>query len=254
MRTFETMAVNQRLAELQKERVREMMQGEKTRDQALELAFQVLASADHLVSRFEAENALPQPIVCQLGCHFCCFNQIELTPPEAFLMGDYLDRQFSPQEKNQLRDNLTATLKRKSGQSKTEIARRRMDFPCPLLRDGRCAVYPVRPLVCRAMHSFDAARCEKELRSGDLAPTEFYAHRYEIILSLGAGLLDGCRALGCQAGSLDLAGALLDFFTQTRVVERWLAGEQVFGAAGGDGGPVEQNGKKWLGVTPKHAL
>ena len=105
----------------------------------------------------------------------------------------------------------------------------RAELPCPLLRDRRCSVYPVRPLVCRAMHAIDRERCAAELSAGSLAGSTYYSHRHEIAVSVSAGLRKGCRAAGLQSGALNLAQALHDFFTQENPVERWINGEEVFG-------------------------
>jgi hypothetical protein len=55
---------------------------------------------------------------------------------------------------------------------------------------------------------------------------------------VSAGLLEGCRAPGCQSGTLDLAQALHEFFHQENPAESWLAGEQVF-----TGLPLSKNPK-----------
>ena len=47
---------------------------------------------------------------------------------------------------------------------------------------------------------------------------------------MSAGLREGCKAAGLQSGPLNLTRALHDFFTQENAVERWINGEEVFGA------------------------
>ncbi len=79
------------------------------------------------------------------------------------------------------------------------------------------------------MHSLAAEQCELELRSHQLTNFEFYSHRYEFILSVSAGLMAGCQAIGCQAKVLDLAGAIQAFFSFASPAESWLQGEHVFG-------------------------
>jgi len=194
----------------------------------LEMAGNALAGAEQLVERFEAAQALPRAVVCQEGCAFCCFNQVELTPPEAILIGRHVSGNFPEPEKAALRERIAASLALKSGKSKRQLAAMRQELPCPLLRAGRCAVYPVRPLVCRAMHSLDRATCELDFHSRKAVRVEYYLHRYELTLSVTAGLKDGCRALGRQDDFLDLTRALADFFGQERPIERWLQGEKVF--------------------------
>ena len=69
----------------------------------------------------------------------------------------------------------------------------------------------------------------RELRTGSLAGSQYYAHRHEIAVSVSAGLREGCKAAGLQSGTLNLTRALHDFFTQENAVERWINGEEVFG-------------------------
>jgi Fe-S-cluster containining protein len=215
------------LAKSQQENVLAIGGRGRTRETALEIAVSAAVVADHLVGRFESENSLPQPIVCRAGCHVCCFNQVELTPPEALLLGDYVDRHFSPQEKSRLLTKIKRNLALKAGKDKTEIALLRHKLPCPFLRQRECAVYPVRPLLCRAMHSLNRDHCRQEILS-PLSHFEFYSHRYEIIISVITGLTAGCRALGCQSRALDLARALQVYFHSENPVEEWIQGENFF--------------------------
>jgi Fe-S-cluster containining protein len=209
--------------------VMEIVSGGRTAAQALDLAQAAIIWAEQLVARFEAENRLPQALACQPGCHFCCHNQVELTPPEALLLGHYVEKNFSDEEKQALAASLERSVKIRAGKNKQESAHLRRELPCPLLKDRRCAVYPVRPLVCRAMHAFDAGHCEAALNSPDLIRDEYYAHRQVFTMSVVQGLRDACQKMGCQSGSLDLARALRDFFSQPRPSDRWIRGEKVFG-------------------------
>jgi Fe-S-cluster containining protein len=222
--------LDQELADKVKALVAGSLEASREEAAVLALASQVVNLADQLIDYFEAANRLPQPIACRVGCTFCCFNQVEVTPPEALLIGHYVAQNFSREARDGLRQRVSRALSLKAGKSKQKIARLRHQLPCPLLQDGKCSVYEVRPLVCRAMHALAAGACEAELRQGKLGPGEFYAHRYEFVWSISSGLQNGCRAAGCQTGVLDLDVALRDFFSQTKAGERWLAGKQVFGA------------------------
>ena len=200
-------------------------------ERALEIAASAFHLTDHLAGRFEAENPLPQPIICEAGCDACCYNQVELTPPEALLIGHHIEAYFPEAAKELLLGHVARIMQLTAGKGKAEIAARRRQIPCPLLGKRTCSVYPIRPLVCRAMHGLDAARCEAELRAGSLAASSYYAHRHEIAVSVSAGVLAGCREMGCQAATLNLAQALHDFFSQENPVERWINGEEVFGSS-----------------------
>jgi Fe-S-cluster containining protein len=228
------------IARRQQEAVLELAGKGRSGAQALEIGLSALIWADQLVHLFEAENRLPRPLACRPGCYFCCHNQIEVTPPEALLLGDYVAQNFSAEEKRRLGERIEQAIRLKTGKSKQEVAECRQQLPCPCLIEGRCAVYPVRPLVCRAMHALDAGQCEASLKGQDLRPVAHYAHRQVFIRSLVKGLRDACRALGCQAGALDLAWALRDCFTQPGPTGRWLKGEQVFTRPGRTSGEGRQ--------------
>jgi Fe-S-cluster containining protein len=198
-------------------------------ERALEIPLSGFFLADHLTRRFEAEAELPHPVACQEGCDSCCYNQVELTPPEALLIGHHIAVHFSESEKELLLAHVARIMEIIKAMGPKESAARRREIPCPLLRDKTCSVYPARPLVCRAIHGLDRERCLAELRTGSLAGSQYYAHRHEIAVSVSAGLREGCRAAGLQSETLNLTRALNDFFTQENAVERWINGEEVFG-------------------------
>lgn len=212
----------------QHQTVVDIAQGGRTGDQALEIATSALTLADQLVSRFESAQSLPQPIVCGPGCHFCCSNQVELLPPEALLLGHFVEHHFSPAAKQNLSARIMRNLKLRAGKTRPELAPLRPELLCPLLQDRSCSAYPVRPLFCRSHHSLAVAQCQREFRAEKVTDYEFYSHRYEITLSVRAGLQSGCQAIGCQAGVLDLVEALQVCLAAAAPAARWIAGEPVF--------------------------
>jgi Fe-S-cluster containining protein len=221
--------LDERLVALQAGKVMEIFQQKAGAGaKALDMALSAFFFADHVVDLVEGASPLPTPIACKEGCDFCCFSQVELSPPEALFLGRFVEQHFSEAEKNELLDRIRRSLDLQAGKNKVEIAKIRENLPCPLLRDGKCTAHPARPLVCRAMHSLDAGSCEKALKTADLSSPPYYAHRQEIFFSISQGLLAGCRAVGCQSSPLELARALLDYFTRPRPVERWLQGEEAF--------------------------
>jgi Fe-S-cluster containining protein len=195
---------------------------------ALEAARQVEAWADQLVAGFEDANPLPRPLACQEGCCYCCFNPVQVTAPEALLIANFIGEELPPEAQTRLWARVAETLQRSAGLSLDDIARERQAFPCPLLDKDRCVAHAVRPLVCRAMHSFDAAQCREEFERQSLTPVSYYAHRYEIILSLSQGLSQACRAAGCQSGPVSLPQALMSIRRQEGSGDRWVQGEVLF--------------------------
>lgn len=225
--------LDQRLVELQQAKVREIFHQEgRAKDRAREMALSAFFFADHVIGLIEAVNPLPSPIACRVGCHFCCFAQVELTPPEALILGDYVEQHFSEAEKKELLARCQRSLDLQAAKDKKKIAKIREKLPCPLLRQGKCAAHPARPLVCRAMHALDPRACEQALKTADLSSPPYYAHRQEVFFSISQGLLAGCRAVGCQSEPLELNRALMDYCTQPQPRERWLLGEKVFNLPG----------------------
>ena len=225
-----TARVNPGIAAAARDNVVSIVGQGRVPERALEIPLSAFFLADHLTRRFEAEAELPHPVACQAGCDSCCYNQVELTAPEALLIGHHIARQFSEAEKELLLAHVARIIEIIKAMGPAESAARRREIPCPLLRNRTCSVYPARPLVCRAMHGLDRERCVAELRTGSLAGSQYYAHRHEIAVSVSAGLKEGCRAAGLQSGTLNLTRALNDFFAQENAVERWINGEEVFGA------------------------
>ena len=223
-----TARVNPGIAAAARDNVGSIVAQGRVPERALEIPLSAFFLADHLTRRFEAEAELPHPVACQAGCDSCCYNQVELTPPEALLIGHHIAQQFSQAEKDLLLAHVARIIEIIKAMGPAESAARRREIPCPLLRNRTCSVYPARPLVCRAMHGLDRERCMRELRTGSLAGSQYYAHRHEIALSVSAGLMEGCKAAGLQSGPLNLTRALHDFFTQESMVERWINGEEVF--------------------------
>jgi hypothetical protein len=220
--------INPGIAQIARDNVVEIISKGRAPDRVIEIATSAFFLAQHLTWRFEAQNPLPQPLACKESCDACCHNLVELTPPEALLIGQHISQHFPDAEKDRVLSRVAKNLALAAGKTKAALAAVRQDLPCPLLHGRACSVYPVRPLVCRAMHGLNRERCEAELRSGSLAGSQYYTHRHVIALSVSAGLLEGCRAVGCQVKTLSLDRALHDFFTQSNPVERWLNGEAVF--------------------------
>lgn len=212
----------------QRQTVVDLLQVERTPEKALEVAVSAFVWVEHSIRLFESVNALPTPLACSPGCDYCCHNQVEVTPPEALLIGNYLEKQFSPRELGRLLEKLEYNLSVRSGKSKIEVARIRQELPCPFLRQGNCSIYAVRPLVCRAMHALDASQCKQALHTQDRQPVAYYAHRHDITMAVIQGLLEGCRAFDCQAQAVDLIQALYDYFQHDKPVQQWLQGKKVF--------------------------
>jgi len=101
--------VDERVARLTRDNVREIAAGGMTPAKALELAGAAHFLAGYLSGQVEAINPLPQAVACREGCDWCCYNQVEVTAPEALLLGHFVAANFSPAEKESLLERIMRT-------------------------------------------------------------------------------------------------------------------------------------------------
>ncbi|MEJ2744260.1 MAG: hypothetical protein P8123_01010 [bacterium] len=106
---------------------------------------------DHLRS---TDGVIP---TCALGCSHCCRNHIVTNVAEAHALAQYIKREFSIARISSLRMRTKRRHEwndcRPGIHPPTDI-RGQSDFSnydhcCPLLVNGACSAYPVRPVVCR---------------------------------------------------------------------------------------------------------
>jgi len=94
---------------------------------------------------------------CQLGCYHCCRYHILTNIAEAHALAQYIKREISVEQINDLRMRTQQWHEwnnyMQGGYTSAGIDEQ-TDFSsyhhcCPLLVNGVCSVYPVRPVVCR---------------------------------------------------------------------------------------------------------
>lgn len=93
------------------------------------------------------------PRACAVGCAACCRFPVGVRLGEALRLAATLAA--APALAAAVRADAAAT----AGTPWAGLVGR----PCPLLVDGRCAVYDARPLPCRALASADATACAEAL-------------------------------------------------------------------------------------------
>jgi Fe-S-cluster containining protein len=95
---------------------------------------------------------------CKLGCCHCCRYRIVMNIAETRTLAQYVKREFTPDQKEELRrrterwhewdDSMRGRVPSADG------TKQRDPSPygpyCPMLIDGACGAYAVRPVVCRA--------------------------------------------------------------------------------------------------------
>ena len=101
---------------------------------------------------------------------------------------------------------------------------------CPLLDSQLlCAVYPVRPLCCRAWNSLSLEACHDCYFGNHVCQTiPLDAHAYEIGQGVRSGLSRGIEAAGLDGNFYELNSALVVVLDKSDAADCWARGEDVF--------------------------
>jgi len=92
---------------------------------------------------------------CARGCSECCHMATNISTYEAKMIGRFVGR--DPKRLRREGKVVPAL--------GDELRARYTGVPCPFLKDGRCSVYPARPLACRIHHTMrdDESDCRLRL-------------------------------------------------------------------------------------------
>lgn len=209
-----------------RENVRKMVASLKgpsrTPRNVLDNAERIQSIFDFTIERMSAMFPPAEPIACEQGCTFCCHLLFFTDALTVFLAADRLQKDCSPDALEALKSRLNEFID--NGYGLTQVPRP----PCPVLADGLCMAYDVRPLVCRAQNSFRVSECEEKYH-GKLDMV--VAH--DVPLNTWTVMLEGISVGFAEAG---LAGnESLEFVTALRIVletpdamDMWIAGEPIF--------------------------
>lgn len=112
------------------------------------------ATADSVARLQREEGIVPS---CKRGCCHCCRYHIVTNIAEAHTLAQYVKREFLAEQIDELRwrtQQWHAWDNSRPGRHPLPPAARPLDLMrnspyCPLLVDGACSVYPVRPVPCR---------------------------------------------------------------------------------------------------------
>ncbi len=119
----------------------------------------VYQTVDNAINNELTRLKVKQGIVptCKMGCCHCCRHFILTNRAEMHAVTQYVKREFSKKQISELRmrtHQWHAWDNAQPGRSRAGKVDDRVDLSnyvrcCPLLDNGVCTVYPVRPVVCR---------------------------------------------------------------------------------------------------------
>jgi uncharacterized protein len=154
---------------------------------------------------------------CKAGCSYCCSLRVAAVPAEILLIARHL-KQLSPEAQNEIIARLKIHAEAARG-----VVMEDHFLPCPMLANGRCTIYALRPAMCRKYLSLDVEECKK--------PDACAAEDREMVVKSSA-LIFGTNQAYARAKLPnqihELGQALLVALTDPGAEDRWYRGEQVF--------------------------
>jgi Fe-S-cluster containining protein len=166
---------------------------------------------------------------CSPGCPHCCVLNVAILLPEGLVIAGWLRDHLQPAEFAALHDRLVRHSCWVRWMDDDERILKRAG--CPFLgADGKCMIYPVRPLVCRAAHSLDRACCQESFRpavTGERLPVPLDLLRQSVFDTAFVSLAASLRHHGLDDRSIELGCGVLAFLDQPDNRGRYLSGERL---------------------------
>ena len=166
-------------------------------------------------------------IDCKKGCEFCCHQPVFANIQEILLVVDYINSNFSVAQIENIQTKALDKIKKIDATSVKELLK--YSHACPLLVDGACSVYPVRPMACRIYMSSDVNSCIRryELEEED---SEFPS-LFEFLLIAGRnmnrGFSERLNNLNLQVTENRLEVILYLILSDIENQEKWLRGIEI---------------------------
>jgi hypothetical protein len=176
----------------------------------------------------DVAGTAPKPLACRAGCSLCCWLRVDVFAHEVFLIAHHLQTEVDPAELARIKGNLATHAALVFPLTPFEHATR--NIPCPLLKDGKCSIYAVRPNACRRQHSTDLAACQHTFDH----PTDLEfpgAHDRELFRTLTLAMhysADAYEQLGYDSTIYELGTALHEALDSPSCWQRWRAGKKAF--------------------------
>lgn len=186
----------------------------------LRMTERALARADQAIEKAATIAPPPSPIACASGCPYCCHIRLTASVPEILLVLEHIHTTWSDEAIAKLRQKVKNTDAFTRG--KDDEARAQMRLPCPLLKDGSCAVHTVRPLSCRAVASVDQSACKQAYASRMQDGVPMFEPQYLIANGVGYGLHAGLGQAGYRLENIELVAALAVGLEDHDIGKRWL--------------------------------
>jgi len=168
-------------------------------------------------------------VACAAGCASCCVVNVSVLMPEAIALVQHLRKALAP--------GLSVELAERVGRHYREVRglddqqRLSLQASCAFLDEqGACLVYPLRPLMCRAVSSIDPVSCRAALTAGDgetAPPVLMHLHQKQLFDGAFIELAQTLASQGLDDRSTTLTTAAYHLLAQPDLAAVWLQGGPV---------------------------
>lgn len=161
---------------------------------------------------------------CGPGCHACCYLRVQVTPLEIPAIVAFLSTQtvISLERWSEIIAESAMAFR---GQS--DCDRILGNRPCPFLNpDGRCAIYPVRPVSCRTYFALSRADCEYSRSPSCTNVSIEVLNVQDDGTAVHYAAMELLREADMDATPIELVEGVSRFLRDQSLLQRWLDGEQ----------------------------
>jgi hypothetical protein len=139
------------------ELLQEKLESAETEEQFSATLRDAYAAIDQLHDRYVGLNWVH--LDCRKNCFWCCYLRVDAKAHEVLAIARHVQTKFTAEQ----RDALIQRLRQHSERVRTlsYVQHMATNIACPLLVDGSCSVYSVRPFGCRRHHSQRVQACEE---------------------------------------------------------------------------------------------
>jgi Fe-S-cluster containining protein len=181
---------------------------------------ELIENALEFAAAFNDEKMI---VACGAGCYYCCYQKVGTTAPEIVRIASWMRDHMSEDDRAAIVRALDEVVAQRSPTGSEAVR-------CPFLSgEGTCRIYEVRPLACRSVTSASSEPCRAWQEEGAPLGNVADKRRYTSHSATLQGLDRGISTRGIQGGYLDFHSALRFALVEESAVDRWYAGEHVFG-------------------------
>jgi Fe-S-cluster containining protein len=169
-------------------------------------------------------------IACRAGCGTCCSLNVAVLFPEVIAIVEFVRTHWPPERQRMLEDRVAELFGHIRWLDEEERISLRQS--CAFLDESSaCTIYPVRPLICRAITSIDAHHCEEALEAATTgAERPIFMNMFQKSLMEGTfiAVAQGLTQLGFDDNSGELTVGVQAFLETPALAERFLERKNVW--------------------------